>query len=85
MRAHKKGDLVHIPQAVTLIDCDNHPENDPQLTIPLRVKETEQPIIGVVASSSDVGGYVTIYCNGAFWSVKKDSVYAVSTESDGVR
>ena len=80
MKEHKTGDLVHIPQAVTLIDCDNDVENDPQLTIPLRVEETKRPTIGVVAASSDAGGYVRVYCRGSFWNVKKDSLYTVAAE-----
>ena len=51
---------------------------DPQLTIPLRVEETECPKLGVVISSqSDNGAYLRIYCDGSAWSVKSDSVYAI--------
>ena len=35
---HRVGDLVHIPQAVKMIDC--HLGDDPQLTIPTRIEET---------------------------------------------
>ena len=39
--ASKVGDLVHIPQSVVLIDCD--PTTDPQLSIPLKILETDSP------------------------------------------
>jgi len=75
---HKVGDLVHIPQAVTLIDCDTDEIDDPQLTIPLRVVTTESPQIGVVTSElSPGGGYVRIYYDGNTWVVKDDNVYSL--------
>ena len=78
MRGHRKGDLVHVPQAVTLVEADINPAEDPQLTIPLRVEETECPKLGVVISSqTDNGAYLRIYCDGSAWSVKSDSVYAI--------
>ncbi len=76
--APKKGDLVHIPQSVTLIFCDReHEENDPQLTIPLRIKETEQPTVGVVTSLHHQSGYVRVYCEGDEWAVKSGSIYSL--------
>ncbi len=75
MPAHKKGDLVHIPQAVTLIDCDE-PYDEAQLTIPLRMEQTASPTIGVVTRVSEDTGYVKVYCDGSLWSVKDDSIYA---------
>ena len=78
MGAHKKGDLVHIPQAVVLIDCDNAAVDDPQLTIPLRVEETQCPRIGVVTGVSEGAGYVKVYCDGNTWSVKNDNIYTVA-------
>lgn len=73
---HKVGDLVHIPQSVSLIDCGENITEDPQLTIPLRVTETTEPSIGVVTQTSE-HGYVRIFYNGTSWSVKKGSVYAL--------
>jgi len=69
---HQIGDLVHIPQAVSLIDCDF--ETDAQMTIPLRVWETSHPKIGVVTYVTKEG-YVRVYCDGAQWAVKNQSVY----------
>ena len=75
-----KGTLVHIPQSVMLMDCEQ--DNDPvrQLSIPLRVHETEKPTIGVVTDFDDRPGYVRIYCEGNTWSVKTGSVYVLSNE-----
>ncbi len=66
------GDLVHVPQAVHLIDCPV--EADPQLTIPLRVEQTQRPRVGIVTYVSS-GGYVRIFCDGAYWAVKDSKVY----------
>jgi hypothetical protein len=73
---HKKGDLVHIPQAVVLVGCDE-PDSDPQLVIPLRIEETQSPRIGVIAGTYPKAGYVRIYCDGDMWSVKGDSIYSI--------
>ena len=70
--SHRVGDLVHIPQSVDLIDCDL--EADPQLTIPLKVEHTTTPRIGVVTRVS-AAGYVRVYCDGALWAVRDQSVY----------
>ena len=69
------GDLVHIPQASELIDCETYSIHDPQLTIPLRVRSTEAPTVGVVTDISASGGYVRVYCNGEHWAVKDSNVY----------
>tara|TARA_Y100000310_G_C20686727_1_gene819478 strand:+ start:2177 stop:2422 length:246 start_codon:yes stop_codon:yes gene_type:complete len=74
----KIGDLVHIPQSVVLIDCD--PTTDPQLTIPYKVLETKFPRLGVVVTCSQYG-YLRVYCDGANWSVKNESVYKLSGET----
>ncbi len=73
----KKGDLVHLPQAVTLHDCADQIANDPQLTIPMRIEETNAPTVGVVTHTSKQGGYIRVYCDGNMWSVKNDSVYVL--------
>ena len=78
MSVHKKGDLVHIPQAVELIDYSNTTPDDPQLTIPLRVEETDSPKIGVVTDTTQPSGYIKVYCEGNTWSVKNDSIYTVT-------
>jgi hypothetical protein len=74
------GDLVHIPQAVQLVDIDQWSDDDPQLAIPLRVDITERPKIGVVTHASSAGGYLRIFCEGDVWSVKDDNVYALKGE-----
>ncbi len=74
MNRYQVGDLVHIPQAVDLIDCEN--AEDPQLTIPLRVQQTEAPTIGVITRTSEAG-YVRVYCEGDSWAVRNSSIYAL--------
>lgn len=81
MQEYKRGDLVHIPQSVTLIGCDDD-EADPQLTIPLRIKETEAPAVGVVTSLNKHGGYLRVYCDGDEWAVKSGSVYSLGERND---
>ena len=76
------GDLVHIPQASKLIDCDAHSVNDPQLTIPLRVKTVESPKVGVVTETSHSGGYVKVYCEGGLWAIRDDSVYTLKDSGE---
>ena len=75
--AYKTGDLVHIPQAVTLVQCFFDPVEDPQLTIPMSFHETDRPEIALVVSST-TSGYVRILWSGKTWSVKDDSVYGLS-------
>jgi hypothetical protein len=72
------GELVHIPQAVTLIDCRNAVEDDPQLTIPLRIEETAAPRVGIVTDASLTQGYVRVYCDGESWAVKNESLYSLN-------
>jgi hypothetical protein len=76
----KIGDLVHIPQAVELIDVHQWAAEDPQLAIPLRVDVTEGPTIGVVTHKPSSGHYLRVFCEGDMWSVKDDSVYALKKE-----
>lgn len=78
MKSHQVGDLVHIPQAVILIDCDMMEHTNPQLTIPLRIEETDSPKVGVITSSPLTSGYVRVYCDGTTWSVKNDRLYSLS-------
>ena len=73
---HKVGDLVHIPQAVRLIDCEYSPEQDPQLIIPLDMHETDKPELAVIVNTSD-GGYLRVFCCGRRWSVRDDRVYGL--------
>jgi len=71
--SYQIGDLVHIPQTALLLDggvCEN------QLVIPVRVKETKKPQLGVVTHLLR-DGYVQVYCDGARWSVKDNSVYKI--------
>jgi len=80
--AHKVGDLVHIPQSVDLIEYNSDQDRSPQLTIPLRVSETQAPSIGVITRRAE-DGYVRVYCNGTNWAVKNGNVYSlVRTQAD---
>ena len=66
MRFHEKGDLVHIPQSVILVDCADDTSADPQMS----------PRIGIVTSLEPrAGGYVRVFCDGCTWSVKKESIF----------
>ena len=73
---HKTGDLVHIPQAVTLVQCPYEPAEDPQLTIPMSFYETDRPEVALVVATTPYG-YVRVLWSGKTWSVKDDSVYGV--------
>jgi hypothetical protein len=75
--AYKAGDLVHIPQAVTLIQCAMTTRDDPQLTIPLSFHVMQRPEIALVVDTLAVG-YVRVLWSGKTWSVKDDSVYGLS-------
>lgn len=68
------GDLVHIPQAVELLDCTN---DGAQLSIPTRVQTTEAPQVGIVTEAPSHGDYVKVLCDGDFWTVRTHSVYSV--------
>ena len=68
------GDLVHIPQAVTLVDSEALRVPGDQLNIPTRVVETTTPLLGVITHVLG-SGYVEVYCDGDSWSVKDESVY----------
>ena len=71
----KIGDLVHIPQATELVECNTAEVGDPQLVIPLRLRETTKPEEGIDTRVSRSGGYIQVYCVGGQWSVKDTSVY----------
>ena len=71
------GDLVHIPQAVVLVDYDNKSADDPQLSIPLGARETESPEIGVVMHTSPPG-YLRVLVSGKLWNVRGDRVYTIT-------
>jgi hypothetical protein len=68
------GDLVHIPQSVTLLDCDVIKEAAEQFNIPSRIMETEQPTLGIITHVLR-SGYIKVYCEGDSWSVRDESVY----------
>ena len=67
------GDLVHIPQSVSLVDCEI--SVDPQLHIPLRVHETPTPTLGVVTQVCKRNGLLKVYCDGDRWTVEEKDVY----------
>lgn len=71
---YRIGDLVHIPQAVELLDCHN---DGAQMTIPLRVQTTENPKIGVVTETNMGTDYLMVLCEGDIWSVRARSVYSL--------
>ena len=74
---HKTGDLVHVPQAVDLIHhVSPQSPRETQLTIPLAVRRTNEPTVGVVTEVAP--HYVKIFCEGETWSVKSESVYSLS-------
>jgi len=80
VRRCKIGDLVHIPQAVELIDVDPSADGDTQLTIPLRVIQTDKPKVGVITKVEKDDGYVRVYCEGTHWATRPESVYRVGKE-----
>ena len=80
MRECKIGDLVHIPQAVELIDFADPDAGDVQLTIPLRVIQTDKPKVGVITKVAQDNGYVRVYCEGVHWATHPSSIYRVGDE-----
>lgn len=67
----QQGDLVHIPQAVTLLDKNN-----------IFIDKTEKPIIGVFLRETPTGasfqaGTYTIYARGREAVVSRRHVYPV--------
>tara|TARA_Y100001970_G_scaffold274099_1_gene373320 strand:- start:1679 stop:1924 length:246 start_codon:yes stop_codon:yes gene_type:complete len=76
----KNGALVYIPQAVTLVDVANLCADDPQMTIPLRVRETTSPTVGVVVERHPERGLLQVYCEGERWAVKDVHVYPLPAE-----
>lgn len=75
--AYKTGDLVHIPQAVTLVRCLFDTIDETQLTIPMSFHETDRPEIALIVAP-ECSGYVRILWSGKTWSVRDDSVYGLS-------
>ncbi len=73
----QKGDLVHIPQAVELVECETPLHGEQQLTIPLRVKVTDAPQLGVVTEVADQGICLRVFSEGTLWTVKQESIYAL--------
>jgi len=70
------GDLVHIPQAVRLLDCEVIGGESEQFNIPTRVMETPSPMLGVITHVFG-SGYIKVYCGGDCWSVRDESVYKI--------
>ena len=72
----QEGDLVHIPQGVTLFGFDS--------TI---LNKTEKPIIGVFLEESRLHGWLsntyTIYAQGREAVVKKRHVYPMEGKNAG--
>tara|TARA_R110002020_G_scaffold133392_9_gene297643 strand:- start:10198 stop:10356 length:159 start_codon:yes stop_codon:yes gene_type:complete len=50
------------------------------MTIPLSIRETTEPTIGVVTEVNESWGYSRIWCNGDEWSVKTDEIYTIEGE-----
>ena len=76
MVGYRVGDLVHIPQAVRLLDSASMTDPSAQLQIPNRVLETTAPKLGVVTQIQP-SGYVQVYCEGNTWAVLNTSVYKI--------
>ncbi len=73
---------MHIPQAVQLVECDTplgQIAARTQLTIPLSVKITESPQLGVVTEVEAPGTCVRVYAEGTHWTVKKENVYTLTS------
>jgi hypothetical protein len=78
-KEYRIGDLVHIPQAVELLDCHN---DGAQLSIPLRMQTTKNPKIGVVTETNPGADYLMVLCEGDIWSVRSQSVYNMTEKKD---
>jgi len=73
---YKKGDLVHIPQSVLLMNTQPRSQ---QLLIPTRTQTTEKPTVGVVVQPPTTGhDHLVVYCEGENWSVHGDRVYVIT-------
>ena len=74
-RKYRVGELVHIPQATTLMECNFDAAADPaQLLIPLRVLETRRPEVGIITQTSS-SEYVGVFCAGDVWTVSNHNIY----------
>jgi hypothetical protein len=71
---YQVGDLVHIPQAVKLVECPQFATSQGQMVIPSRIMETREPKLGVVMECPSQG-YLKIYCDGSDWSVRYQNVF----------
>ena len=78
--AYQIGDLVHIPQAVKLLDWCTPVDEQGQLAIPSRVKLTHAPTLGVVTQYTQCG-YIQVFCDGTNWSVLNSNVYKVNSSN----
>ena len=78
---YRKGDLVHIPQAVYLFECDANSGGNKlgvsQVMMPFGVKTTASPVLGVVTEPPDSSGFVQVYSDGHEWLVKSQNIYIV--------
>jgi hypothetical protein len=72
--SYEIGDLVHIPQATELIDCEFVEEVQEQLTIPLRLVQTNRPEIGVITYAND-RGLLRVLWDGVVWSINEKNVF----------
>tara|TARA_A100001515_G_C4437703_1_gene165903 strand:- start:218 stop:475 length:258 start_codon:yes stop_codon:yes gene_type:complete len=78
---YRKGDLVHIPQAVYLFECDGtsygNKIGSSQVMMPFAIKTTASPVLGVVTEPPDSSGFVQVYSDGHEWLVKSQNIYIV--------
>ena len=70
---YRIGELVHIPQATRLMECNL--DDSAQLLIPLRVSTTSRPEVGIVTTTSLSGLYVGVFCAGDVWTVSNSNIY----------
>ena len=82
---YRKGDLVHIPQAVNLFECEVRPTAReakcmPQMWMPFGIKTTVSPVLGVVTQPPDASGFVHVYSDGHEWRVKSQNIYILRGE-----
>jgi len=80
--AYKRGDLIHIPQAVRLYQFEDvsidqgRGQSVTQLGI-TRYEETKKPEIAIITGLAPASrpGYLRVYCGGERWAVEGASVF----------